>query len=335
MSKERILGLDLIKATACVMVIVLHTCFTWDDTPQLKVVSILYYASVIAVPLFFMVNGYLLFGRTAGDRWYSIRKIGRILLLTFLLTCVFDVCEMFYHHSFHIPNPFVDTLRALFSHKQFMVHFWFFGALIVLYLAFPLLDFLFCKHKKIFTAIFFMLFLTQQCVDVSNIVSAIKNNGWMYQWNYMQIHKPEVYFSYFVLGGMMKLYAPIIRRFAVPKIILPLYAGVILYEFLLANFLYSTYYLEIYYNSLFVIALCSLVFVAIAEKKNIPCQRPVTLIAGLLMPIYIIHPYIADFLKITIHFYDFLIWFILTLGLSVLIGWLLMKIAIVRKLIKI
>jgi surface polysaccharide O-acyltransferase-like enzyme len=334
MSKERILGLDLLKTLACITVIIAHTCFTWDDTPQLKLVSILYYASVISVLLFFIVNGYLLFGRTANDRWYSFRKIWRILLLTFLVTCGFNVCWMFYAHTSY-QNPFVDTFFTLFCQRPFMVHFWFFGALIILYIVFPFLDYLFRKHTKVFTALFCAIVLIQQSIEIINIVTAYHNDGWMFQWNMSQVKKPEVYLCYFMMGGIVKLYASKIKRFATPKIILSLLAIVVLYEFILTNFLYSVYYFDVFYDNLFVITLCALIFTALADLKKVPCQRFVTLIASVLMPVYIIHPFVADFLKTAIHFYDFLIWFILTLGLSVLIGWLLMKIAIVRKLIKI
>lgn len=56
-SKQRNLSIDLIKVIAMFAVIGLHTSKASEDW---RIANIIYETDVVAIPLFFMVSGYLL-----------------------------------------------------------------------------------------------------------------------------------------------------------------------------------------------------------------------------------------------------------------------------------
>lgn len=70
----RKLLLDLIKIIAMCMVVCLHTTYQFICSNDIDVSFILYNSSVVAIPLFFMVSGYLLLGRSNITYKYPIQK---------------------------------------------------------------------------------------------------------------------------------------------------------------------------------------------------------------------------------------------------------------------
>ena len=64
MRKVRNINLDLLKVLACVGVVLLHTTMGgFKDTGSWNLLAYLYYLGTYSIPLFFMVNGYLLLGK--------------------------------------------------------------------------------------------------------------------------------------------------------------------------------------------------------------------------------------------------------------------------------
>ena len=64
MRKIRNINLDLIKVLACVGVVLLHTTMGgFKETGSWNFLAYLYYLGTYSIPLFFMVNGYLLLGK--------------------------------------------------------------------------------------------------------------------------------------------------------------------------------------------------------------------------------------------------------------------------------
>lgn len=64
MRKYRNINLDLLKVLACVGVVLLHTAMGgFKETDSWNFSTYLYYLGTYSIPLFFMVNGYLLLGK--------------------------------------------------------------------------------------------------------------------------------------------------------------------------------------------------------------------------------------------------------------------------------
>lgn len=75
---DRDISLDAIKLVACIFVCTLHTIGMFmSESPGFHLSYLLFYMSGIAVPLFFMVNGFLLAPKDGGIKYYY-RKIFNI-----------------------------------------------------------------------------------------------------------------------------------------------------------------------------------------------------------------------------------------------------------------
>ena len=81
MKKIRNINLDLIKIIACIGVVLLHTTMPgFKETGQWHYSSYLYYLGTYSIPLFFMVNGYLLLGKSKITYPYIQHKIKWVLI---------------------------------------------------------------------------------------------------------------------------------------------------------------------------------------------------------------------------------------------------------------
>jgi len=83
---QRLLSLDFIKLFAMFGVICLHTEMTYYENP---IARFLYTTAVVSIPLFFMVSGYLLYGKKNVNYQYSLRKMVGILRFVAIMTVVF------------------------------------------------------------------------------------------------------------------------------------------------------------------------------------------------------------------------------------------------------
>jgi len=332
-SSNRLIGLDLIKIIACFLVIGLHTC-----TPkniQVCLSSIIYYTGVIAIPLFFITNGYLLFGKTKQNQWYSYKKIGRILLLTFILNGIICLYYAIIEHRFW--NPIPEIVLNLFFQKGFFWHFWFFGSLILIYLVFPLLDSLYLHKQKYFIILSGFLIFTQCAIDVLNIYFLTKYNDVIYS-HVPQAFWLESHFSYFLLGGILKLFKSRIMKYATIGNIVLLYGIAIVYQFFMIKNVYPELKCEFFHDNLIIICLSSLLFVYMSNihQINIKSSRKIiSTVASLIMVIYIIHPFVImlyyQFIKIYINIVQLLTVFII----SALLSWILLKIPYAKNIFRI
>lgn len=126
--KTRNCNLDLIKCLACLGVVGLHSVGMVNYT--------IYYLCGISVPLFFMVNGYLMFSRSSLPYSYALRKIGNLLIPVIGWNILILIPVVIVRHKF--VNPITLFLKSLFQ-QGYLWHFWFFGSLILIYLVMPLL----------------------------------------------------------------------------------------------------------------------------------------------------------------------------------------------------
>ena len=134
MKKTRNINLDLLKIMACVGVVLLHTTISgFKDTESWNYLTFLYYLGTYSIPLFFMVNGYLLLGKNEISYSYILQKIKWILVTVSVWTLIIWI----YKRDFS-ENPIKKVLGSLLQRGYFF-QFWFFGALILIYLCLPIL----------------------------------------------------------------------------------------------------------------------------------------------------------------------------------------------------
>lgn len=81
MRKIRNINLDLLKVLACVGVVLLHTTMGgFKETGSWNLLAYLYYLGTYSIPLFFMINGYLLLGKREITYLYILQKVKWILI---------------------------------------------------------------------------------------------------------------------------------------------------------------------------------------------------------------------------------------------------------------
>jgi len=336
-ASNRLVGIDLIKVIACFLVIVLHTCFTLNDS-RVTISSIMYYTGVMAIPLFFMANGYLLFGKSRKDKWYSYKKIGRILLLAFIYCVIISIYNGVMYHQF--LNPFSEMLSNLFFAEGYLWFFWFFGALILIYLIFPAIDYLYLHKLKYFFIFSGFLILAQCLVDFLNIYFSVEYND-LFQLHISQPFRLESHLSYFVLGGVIKLLKPRIQKYAKLRNVLLLYVLAIVYQFFMIKNFYPINYCEFFYDNIIIIGLCSLFFIYISNIQKTKWDKEISLLASLVMVTYIFHHFViiayGRFAKIVgLDFlYIFIIKLIFVYIATSLLSWVLLKNPYLKEILKI
>lgn len=129
--KERNQSVDLVKIIAMMGVMALHTCLGRTDSLPGFMLS---RSFGLSIPLFFMVSGYLMQGRKIDWR-YSVRKVVGILRFTFIICISYWIVHSMRHGVDCIGFAKL-WIGSFVQRGQFGV-FWYFGAMILLYLILP------------------------------------------------------------------------------------------------------------------------------------------------------------------------------------------------------
>lgn len=322
---QRNANLDLIKCIACIGVVGLHAVGMSNYT--------IYYLCDCGVPLFFMVNGYLLLSREKIDYAYAFRKIFHILKVVFLWNLLIAIPVLIFRHK--IVNPFRLSFDSLLQ-KGYLWHFWFFGALIMIYLLLPLLHHFFggkIFHHRICCFILMCICLTM------NTLSMIK--GYPLHMFIPQPFRLWTWLFYFLLGGLFAYVPARIHTFS------PMFHGILLLLFTVINntaekriglYLIGNRLAEYFYDDFtsiiwYVLLFTFLLRLPIKEKlAGCICN-----ISSLTMGIFIVHPILLAVLK-TVYIPSsvgggLFFWLCLTL-VSFLITFILSKLPFAKHLIK-
>ena len=322
---KRNANLDLIKIVACICVVGLHAVGMGNYT--------LYYLCDCGVPLFFLVNGYLLFSKDKIDYPYILRKIFKIVKVVFFWNLIITVPVLIFRRK--VVNPFKLSFDSLLQ-KGYLWHFWFFGALILIYLVLPILHHFFFQNKLYHRL--GCLFLMCMCIYIS-ASSMIK--GYPLHKFVPQSLRLWTWLFFFLTGGLLAvssyyvyrisllthsiflLIITIINNTAVKKI------GYYLIHDRLAEFFYDDLTSIIWYILFFTFLL------RIPIKENL---KPfINSLSQQTMGIFIIHPILLTVLH-TIYIpartsSAILFWFGIVL-LSLIISFVLSKVPIINTLVK-
>jgi len=326
---ERNLGLDLVKIFATIAVIGLHTV----ATKYSRVNIIAYCLCGCAMPLFYMVNGYLTLTKPKINYLYSINKIKNILMLTLvwnILSILFDFIK-----TTKIKDFPVDILGP-YIQKGVMYQFWFLGTLIMIYSMLPLLKYIFDRPKFRWT-LFALLFLICTAITVLSVVTKAP-----FIKPVPQPFRLWTWLFYYFLGGIFKQHQDKIMRFLHFKL-----HAVLLVVFTLAYVLYQDRFFadaiknrlaEYTYDSLAIMLWVSALFLFFL-RLNINAKPKLASVVSFLSPLmfgcYIVHvPYVTLLVTklTTLWNINFgLLNFGAVLLISMVIVFLLRKIKIVNK----
>ena len=202
MQGNRNLSIDLVKIVAMFGVMCLHSTHSFAIPNQFCFADILYESAVVSMPLFFMVSGYLLIGRPNVDYRYSIRKIMGIVRFVSIIVITYWLIHSVHHFQFDFKELVKSLIQPYFQQGMFSI-FWYFGAMIIIYVLYPKLNSMYILKPYFYHIVLATTLLCSYTMFIGNIT-----------WGVMDFCENEVTIcqtfriwtsvSYFMLGGLLK-----------------------------------------------------------------------------------------------------------------------------------
>ena len=331
MHKTRNINLDLIKVIACVGVVLLHTTMIgFKETGSWNLLAYLYYLGTYSIPLFFMVNGYLLLGKRSITYSYILQKVKWILITVSSWTFI----VWLFKRDFTV-NPIKKIIGSLLQKGDFS-QFWFFGALILIYLCLPIL-------KKILNSKRSYLYILSSLVTIGLVFELVNMVLQMPLQSYViQTFRLWTWFFYYILGGLIAQFDKEFikkgfkRWMKIVAVLLMLISPLIL--FFLAKTIYHNLFAEYFYDILFVKIVSLGIFLTVLtlsleENKS----KWIVTLSNQTMGVFIVHTYVIKVLEKLLGFSytgAYLLFPILTLCVSLIVVSLLMKIPYFNRIVK-
>ena len=322
---KRNINLDLIKIIACICVVGLHAVGMNNYT--------IYYLCDCGVPLFFMVDGYLLLSRENIDYHYAFHKIFHVLKIVFCWNLLILVPVLLFRHK--LVNPFRLVLDSMLQ-KGYLWHFWFFGSLLIIYLLLPLFHKAFFEKKHYHRVSCLLFMFICLCIHTLSMIKGFPLHAFVPQslrlWSWL---------FYFLLGGLFFSSASKLQRlsiwthaallivFTIINNVMEKKIGLYLIHDRLAENFYDDITSIIWYSLLFAFLL------RIPIKESF--SRIITDLSNLTMGIFIIHPILLTALNAVYmpkgNVSVIIFWIGLTL-ISFIITYIISRIPVVKELVK-
>lgn len=340
MSQLRNTNLDMVRVISCVAVVGLHTFLC--DVSLLN--SMIYYMCGFAVELFFMSSGYILVNRTRIDFGHMCKKIGNILLVTAIwnvvyYTALFAAGQMgLSKKSIPVYEIFLMIGKSLLQKGAFF-HFWYFGALILVYLIHYVIA-RSCASPKMIRVIWIASLLFGVILQILSYVCRTS-----LQHSVIQTFRIWTWIQYFLLGGMLKDQIPAISE-KIPKglyctIVVILSVAVIVYQYYMGNYILDNAHAEFFYDDpLTILWVASLfTFIMRCNLSGDHAKRIEDAVEKLVpdtMGVYILHPLL---IKLISHFIALdsmlhsIVVFILVLCISFVAVTVMRRIPVVKRMI--
>jgi surface polysaccharide O-acyltransferase-like enzyme len=333
-TEQRNANLDLIRILACIAVVGLHTL--QKDLSVFN--STLYYICGFAVPVFFMASGYILLNRGCISFRYSIRKCCSVLRVVVLWAAIVFMGSIFIDFmrgslDSHIVVPYVKLVVKSLLQKGILWQFWYFGALMIVYLCVPLLS----KNAEI------LKWIWVTCLGIGCLLQLSSYFiGTPLQSYCIQTFRLWTWIQYFILGGLCgRVLRQPSRNITLRTHMYCLMAAtafVVIYQNIVGRFLLHNLYAEYFYDSIFTVLWVVILFKWImrlnlsAELSNV-----IKRLSPLTMGIYIIHPLV---IRVAKHYIEIdspllsLVYFVAVLLASGMLAGIVSRIPIANKLIK-
>ncbi|MFS9115899.1 acyltransferase [Streptococcus infantis] len=331
MHKTRNINLDLIKVLACIGVVLLHTTMIgFKDTGSWNLLAYLYYLGTYSIPLFFMVNGYLLLGKRNITYSYILEKVKWILITVSSWNTIVWLLK----RDFAV-NPVKKIIGSMVQ-KGYFFQFWFFGALILIYLCLPILK-KFLNSKRSYLYILSLLISIGLIFELTNIIIQTPLQSYV-----IQTFRLWTWFFYYILGGLIAQFDKEFikngfkRWMKIVAVLLLLITPVIL--FFLAKTIYHNLFAEYFYDILFVKIVSLGVFLTILTLSLKESKyKWIVSLSNQTMGVFIVHTYVMKVLEKLLGFSytgAYLLFPIFTLCISIIVVSLLMKIPYFNRIVK-
>ncbi|HEU6120593.1 acyltransferase family protein [Streptococcus pneumoniae] len=331
MRKNRNINLDLLKVLACVGVVLLHTTMGgFKETGSWNLLAYLYYLGTYSIPLFFMVNGYLLLGKREITYLYILQKVKWILITV----SSWSFIVWLFKRDF-TTNPIKKIVGSLIQRGYFF-QFWFFGALILIYLCLPILR-QFLNSKRSYLYSLSLLMTIGLIFELSNILLQMPIQTYV-----IQTFRLWTWFFYYLLGGYVAQFTieEIESRFKnwmkIVSILLLLISPIIL--FFIAKTIYHNLFAEYFYDTLFVkVSTLGIFLTILMLTLNENRRESIVSLSNQTMGVFIIHTYIMKVWEKVLGFNfvgAYLLFALFTLSVSFIIVGMLMKIPYFNRIVK-
>lgn len=329
--KERDYTLDLIKTTAMLGVIALHSMMYYITPGHTGLADILYDLGMTSMPLFFMVSGYLMIPRESLSYSYFMHKIWGIIRFVTIIVVLFSLYR-YATHGFDVSD-FIYTFFGAFTGDGRFYIFWYFTAIILCYLLTPVLSDLYHRNVKKYISILVTLLLLQSFFFSNSLTNIISGSIIEYQ----LITPLRIHYTlfYYMLGGII----------CIKKVKLN---SVTVFFLLCVNIIYKEVfdkhigneYASLFYSSIPCILLAASIFLyfkgmEISSKRFIALSKH---LSSLFLPVYALHTFVIDHLPH--HHYDTLtcaplITLFLVSSITICLSYILMQIPILNKVFRI
>ena len=331
MRKIRNINLDLLKVLACIGVVLLHTTMGgFKETGSWNLLTYLYYLGTYSIPLFFMVNGYLLLGKRDITYSYILQKVKWILITVSSWTFI----VWLFKQDFAV-NPVKKVLGSMVQ-KGYFSQFWFFGALILIYLCLPILTKILNSTRRYLYILSFFVAIGL-IFESANIILQMPLQSYV-----IQTFRLWTWFFYYILGGLIAQFDKEVikkgfkRWMKIVAVLLMSISPLIL--FFLAKTINHNLFAEYFYDILFVKIVSLGIFLTVLtlsleENKS---EWIVTL-SNQTMGVFIVHTYVIKVLEKLLGFSytgAYLLFPIFTLCISLIVVSLLMKIPYFNRIVK-
>ena len=323
---NRNVNLDLVKVLAAIGVVGLHAIGMVNYS--------IYYFCDFAVPLFMMVNGYLMFNKSGITPAYAFTKILSLLKIVVCWNLLIILPVMVLRHKF--VNPIKLCVNCLFQ-KGYLWHFWYFGALIIIYLALPLIHHLIKNRPLLHLILVVILVLISVTISIMSMV-----RGYSIQKYVPQTLRIWTWLMFFLFGGLcttsyfdkllnipLWLHSVLTAVFAFVNNIVEKKVGLYLIHERIADLFYDDITSIIWYCLLFTLLL--------RVPLSALVKKAATRIEPLTLGIFIIHPILlagASSVYTPSGTLSAVIFFVLITLLSGIVSFIMSRVVIIRELIR-
>jgi surface polysaccharide O-acyltransferase-like enzyme len=318
-TQTRNLNLDFIKIVAMFFVVGLHTGTSFIVN-GVDVNS--YYRITIcgtAIPLFFTVSGYLLLGRPNVDWHYSIKKIWGIVRFVFVVCWIHWLIMFASTQEPHFEKLYKDPLASFLQGGTFW-QYWYFGAMCILYLLYPLLNRVYCERPKLFYS--FLCVLAAVCCVVF-LMNVYKQGSFEVRipqslriWNWLM---------YFSLGGLIKKHCnTFTTKWFLVAILAILYCVQLAWARSMNPIMFQADY---FFSSPLTLLYIAVSFITMNQLNTDKISKGIQMLSPLFLPVYTLHPffiYPTQAFRQTFHATYPIYWALITIA-TVVTSYLIMK----------
>lgn len=344
MQKKHIYFIDYLRVIAVVSVIFSHIIANTNSYYDINIYNsnmfflydLLLNLSLIAVPIFLMITGYLLLDE---ERYFSFNKMFKCYFLKCMLIIIifgtsFNCIEAIFNtHSFNIESIFKSFIDAV-GGKSWN-HMWYMYMLLVMYLLIPIFRKLVKNlDDKEYIYLLLLILLFNICFKLSKLT----------EWTTEYFPIKGIYIFYLLIGDFIRRYKKeiVIKYKKIYILIGILIVGI-------CSIVKDIYHIEflqnfLAYDGLFLAILAITIFLVFVEKgDDIKCNKLISSISNASFGIYIIHMFfvniIVKFTKINFYkwgimsLFTFMLEFILIFTITYGVTLILKKIPITNKLL--